>query len=68
MTAISIAAPVNFLMASGYKNLKFEDIDLDHLGQSRINRTVVLDTPYSWTRPNLKAGEFVKMSTFLAGR
>ena len=60
--AISIAAPVNFLMASGYKNLKFEDIDLD-ISAVEDNRTVVLDT-LRLDKTELKAGEFVNVDFF----
>jgi hypothetical protein len=60
--AISIAAPVNFLMASGYKNLKFEDIDLD-ISAVEDNRTVVLDT-LRLDKTELKAGEFVNIDFF----
>jgi hypothetical protein len=41
--ALSVAAPVNFLLASGYKNLQFEDIDLE-VSALEEDRSAALDS------------------------
>ncbi|MBZ5498443.1 MAG: hypothetical protein LAP85_18750 [Acidobacteriia bacterium] len=57
--AMSIAAPVNFLLASGYKNLQFENIDLD-ISAVEDDRAAVLDS-LRMDRSELKAGEFFNL-------
>ncbi len=53
--AMSIAAPVSFLLESGYKNLQFEDIALD-ISAVEDDRAVQLDS-IRVDRSELKAGE-----------
>lgn len=60
--AMSIAAPVNFLLALGYKNLQFEDIDLE-ISAVEDNRAVSLDS-IRLDRTELKAGQSVNVDFF----
>jgi hypothetical protein len=60
--AMSIAAPVNFLLALGYKNLQFEDIDLE-ISAVEDNRAVSLDS-IRVDRTELKAGQSVNVGFF----
>jgi hypothetical protein len=60
--AISIAAPVNFLLSSGYKNLQFENINLD-IRAVEDNRSVVLDS-VRLDKTELKAGETLNAGFF----
>jgi hypothetical protein len=53
--ALSIAAPVYFLLSSGYKNLEFEDIDIE-ISSVEDDRLALLDS-LRMDRSELKAGE-----------
>jgi hypothetical protein len=53
--AMSIAAPVYFLLASGFKNLQFEDIDLE-ISSVEEDRNSLLDA-IRVDRSEVKAGE-----------
>ena len=55
--SLSVALPVNFLLSSGYKNLEFEDIDLD-ISAVEDDRAAQLDS-LRLDRLELKAGEAV---------
>lgn len=57
--SLSIAVPVNFLLAQGYKNLEFEGIDLD-ISAQEDDRTAILDA-LRVDRTELKAGETVSL-------
>jgi hypothetical protein len=60
--AMSIAAPVYFLMALGYKNLQFEDIDLE-ISSVEADRSAVLDS-IRLDRSEVKAGESINLDVF----
>jgi hypothetical protein len=60
--AMSIAAPVNFLLTLGYKNLQFEDIDLE-ISAVEDNRAVSLDS-IRVDKTELKAGQTVRVDFF----
>jgi hypothetical protein len=53
--SLSVALPVNFLLASGYKNLEFENIDLD-IGAVEDDRAAQLDS-LRLDQTEIKAGE-----------
>ncbi len=55
--SLSIAIPINFLLAQGYKNLEFENIDLD-ISAQEDDRTATLDA-LRVDRTELKAGDAV---------
>ncbi len=57
--SLSIAIPVNFLLAQGYKNLEFENIELQVSAQED-DRTAFLDE-LRVDRTELKAGETVAL-------
>ncbi len=57
--AMSIAAPVYFLMALGYKNLQFDDIDLE-ISSVEDDRSAVLDS-MRLDRSEVKAGESIRL-------
>jgi hypothetical protein len=58
--SLSIAIPVNFLLAQGYKNLEFEKIDLE-ISAQEDDRTATLDS-LRIGRTELKAGETVDLN------
>lgn len=60
--AMSIAAPVSFLLESGYKNLQFEGITLD-ISAVEDDRAVLLDS-IRVDRTELRAGESLIMDFF----
>jgi hypothetical protein len=53
--ALAVAAPVNYLMAAGYKNLDVEKIDLE-ISAQESDRSAVLDS-IRLSRSEAKAGE-----------
>jgi len=57
--SLSIAVPVNFLLASGYKNLDLENIDLNITAQED-DREAVLDS-IRFDRTELRAGDAVDL-------
>ena len=57
--ALAIAVPVNFIFASGYKNLNFEDIDIE-IASVEDDRLAQLDT-LRLDRTELKAGETFRL-------
>jgi hypothetical protein len=57
--ALSIAAPVFFILSSGYKNLQFEDIDIE-IASVEDDRVAVLDS-LRMDRAELKAGESMRL-------
>jgi hypothetical protein len=57
--ALSIAAPVYFLLSSGYKNLEFEDIDIE-ISSVEDDRLALLDS-LRMDRSELKAGESLRL-------
>jgi hypothetical protein len=60
--SLSIALPMNFLMSSGYKNLEFENINLD-ITAVEDDRAAVLDS-VRFDRSELRAGEAVNLDIF----
>ena len=62
IASLSIAVPVSFLLSSGYKNLEFENIDLD-IAAVEDDRAAVLDS-VRLDRPELKAGEALNLDLF----
>jgi hypothetical protein len=57
--SLSIAVPVNYLMAGGYKNLDLQKIDLE-ISSQESDRTAVLDS-IRFSRTEVKAGEFLNL-------
>jgi hypothetical protein len=57
--SLSVALPVNFLLASGYKNLEFERIDLD-IAAVEDDRAALLDS-LRLDRAEVKAGDSVNL-------
>lgn len=57
--SLSIALPVHFLLASGYKNLEFENIHLD-ISALEDDRAAILDS-IRVDRTELRAGEAVNL-------
>jgi hypothetical protein len=57
--ALSIAVPVYFLLSSGYKNLEFEDIDIE-ISSVEDDRLALLDS-LRMDRSELKAGEAFRL-------
>jgi hypothetical protein len=53
--SLSIAVPVNYLMAAGYKNLDLENIDLEITAQE-VDQAAILDS-IRFSRTEVKAGE-----------
>jgi hypothetical protein len=60
--AMSIAAPVYFLLASGFKNFQISDIDLD-ISAVEADRTAQLDS-IRLDRTEVKAGEAFNLDVF----
>ncbi len=60
--SLSVAVPVNFLLASGYKNLELENIDLD-ISALEDDRGAVLDA-LRLDRQEVRAGDAVDLSVF----
>ena len=60
--SLSVALPVNFLLASGYKNLEFEQIDLE-ISAVEDDRAALLDA-LRLDRSEMKAGEAVSLDVF----
>ncbi len=60
--SLSIAVPVNFLLASGYNNLELENIDLD-ITAVEDDRAAILDS-VRFDRSDLRAGEAVNLDLF----
>ncbi len=60
--ALSIAVPVNFIFASGYKDLDFEDIDIE-VSSVEDDRLAQLDS-LRIDRSELKAGEALRLDIF----
>lgn len=60
--AMSIAAPVNFLFVSGFKNLEFEDIDLD-ISSVEDDRAAVLDS-VRLDRSEVNVGDSFRLDVF----
>jgi hypothetical protein len=61
--ALSVAMPLNFLLAFGYQNLELETIDLE-ITTIEDDRSAILET-IRLDRTELKAGESVKLETIL---
>jgi hypothetical protein len=57
--SLSIAVPVNYLMAGGYKNLDLQKIDLE-ISSQESDRTAVLDS-IRFSRTEVKAGESLNL-------
>jgi hypothetical protein len=55
--SLSIAVPVNYLMAPGYKNLELQDIDLEIVAQEN-DQAAILDS-IRFDRTEVKAGELL---------
>jgi hypothetical protein len=53
--SLSIAAPVNYLMAAGYKNLDLQNIDIE-ISSQESDQTAILDS-IRFGRTEVKAGE-----------
>ena len=60
--SLSVALPVNFLLASGYNNLEFESINLE-ITAVEDDRGALLDS-VRFDRTELKAGEVVNLDIF----
>lgn len=60
--AISIAAPVYFLLASGFRDLQFEDIDLE-ISSVEEDRSATLDS-IRVDRSEVRAGESFNLDVF----
>ena len=60
--SLSVALPVNFLLASGYNNLEFESINLE-ITAVEDDRGALLDS-VRYDRTELKAGEVVNLDIF----
>jgi len=60
--SLSIALPVNFLLASGYQNLEFENIDLD-ITAVEDDRAAALDS-LRFDRSELRSGEAINLDVF----
>jgi len=60
--SLSVALPVNFLLASGYKDLEFEAIDLN-ITALEDDRAAVLDS-VRYDRSELKAGDTVRLDLY----
>jgi len=60
--SLSIALPVNFLLASGYKNLEFENIELE-ITAVEDDRAALLDS-VRFDRSEMKAGEAMNLDLF----
>ncbi len=60
--SLSVALPVNFLLASGYKNLEFEQIDLE-ISAVEDDRAALLDA-LRLDRSEMKAGDAVSLDVF----
>lgn len=58
--ALSIAVPVNYLMAAGYKNLDLHTIDLE-ISAQESDQTAVLDS-IRFARTEVKAGETLDLA------
>jgi hypothetical protein len=57
--SLSIAIPINFLLAQGYRNLEFENIDLE-ISAQEDDRTATLDS-LRVDRTELRAGDAVDL-------
>jgi hypothetical protein len=60
--ALSIAVPVNFLLAAGYRDLDLEGINIDITSQEE-DRAALLDS-VRFPRAEVKAGEIIPMQVF----
>ncbi len=60
--SLSVAIPVNFLLAAGYNNLELENIDLDIVGQED-DRAAVLDS-LRLDRQEVRPGDAVDLDVF----
>jgi hypothetical protein len=58
--ALSIAVPVNYLMAAGYKNLDLQNIDLE-ISSQESDQSAVLDS-IRFARTEVKAGETLDLA------
>ncbi len=58
--SLSVAAPVNYIMAAGYENLDLERIDLD-ISTQETDQTAVLDSIRS-NRTEIRAGETLNLT------
>ncbi len=58
--SLSVAVPVNYLMAAGYKNLDLENIDLE-ISAQETDQAALLDS-ISFSRTEVKAGESLELA------
>jgi hypothetical protein len=61
--SLAVAAPVNFLLSSGFQNLELENIDLD-ITSSEEEREAVLDRVW-YDKTKVGPGEEVQVTVFL---
>ncbi len=58
--SLSVAVPVNYLMAAGYRNLDLENIDLE-ISAQETDQAAMLDS-ISFSRTEVKAGESLELA------